>query len=328
MDRRLPCNKQHALVALGQWLCLLLCLLFSPVSNATEPVRHLAIIINGNSPIHTDFSSTLSRNIQNSASLPSKISIVDIAQPSSRLPDQAADLIVSVGTEATSWSLEQAGNKPQLATLIPQQSYQALIQQHPNHDASHHSAIFIDQPLRRQAELLRLIFPKAKKIGTLLGPGSQSQAARLEQLLGTFSMTLAAAQLGSQDNPVAPLDSILNSSDVFLALPDPAVFNRHSLAGILLTTYRHRVPVIGFSQAYVQAGALAAVYSSADQIAEHTAQQVLALLRQPVPRLPSPTHPAYFSIAINHQVARSLSLELPDAKWLEQRLIQLEQDQP
>jgi ABC-type uncharacterized transport system substrate-binding protein len=76
-----------------------------------------------------------------------------------------------------------------------------------------------------------------------------------------------------------------------------------------LTTYRNRIPLIGFSAAYVKAGALAAIYSTpeniADQLAELTAQSLSAAgaVKQII-------SPKYFSVSINSRVARSLGVQL------------------
>nr|HPR06509.1 ABC transporter substrate binding protein [Denitromonas sp.] len=86
----------------------------------------------------------------------------------------------------------------------------------------------------------------------------------------------------------------------------------------LLTAYRHRSPVIGFSPAYVRAGAVMAVYSSPEQMGQQAAEMaVQSLLGNP---LPEARHPAYFSVSVNPHVARSLSIDLPDAATLEAQI--------
>lgn len=302
-------------------------LLWSVTPLQADQTNKIDLVINGGSPIHVQFSGTLTQSLHRS-SPDIDITLIDISDPMATLSTDNNRLIVSVGTEVTDWALSRSGNRPLLATLIPRQSYLALHDQFRNHKHEiTHSAIYIDQPLRRQVKLLQQLFPDVTQVGTLLGPTSRTQADSLQTLLTEASMNLSSSYLDQLENPIPDLESVLNRSDVFLALPDPAVFNRQTLTGILLTTYRHRVPVIGFSNAYVEAGALAAVYSSAEQIAQHTAETIDKLLQQPVSQLPPPTYPHYFSVALNKQVARALSIELPKETLLEQRLRQLEQDQ-
>ena len=45
------------------------------------------------------------------------------------------------------------------------------------------------------------------------------------------------------------------------------------MRNILLTSYRRGVPLVGLSQAYVNAGALAAIFSTTEQLAEQTREK-------------------------------------------------------
>ena len=107
---------------------------------------------------------------------------------------------------------------------------------------------------------------------------------------------------------------------MLLALPDPLAFNRNTAQSLFLTSYRYRDPVLGYSRSMTRAGALLSLHSSPAQIGRQTAEWVThALITVPV-HLPAPAYPAYFSISINEQVARSLGFTLPSAAELEKRL--------
>jgi ABC-type uncharacterized transport system substrate-binding protein len=103
-------------------------------------------------------------------------------------------------------------------------------------------------------------------------------------------------------------------------LPDPLVFNKGTVQSLLLTTYRYQDPVIGFSQAYVKAGALAAVYSSPEQIGRQTGEALVRVLAGRALLLPLPEYPKYFSVSVNYQVARSLGLSVGDEALIYQKL--------
>jgi ABC-type uncharacterized transport system substrate-binding protein len=98
---------------------------------------------------------------------------------------------------------------------------------------------------------------------------------------------------------------------VLLALPDNAVFNAENIRNILLSTYRHKQAVVGFSSDMVRAGALASTYSDIEdinvQVAETAAQFVAT------GTLPSPQFPRYFRTVINEGVARSLDVHIDSA---------------
>jgi ABC-type uncharacterized transport system substrate-binding protein len=112
------------------------------------------------------------------------------------------------------------------------------------------------------------------------------------------------------------LQSLLRDVDVVLALPDPEVFNGQTAGNILTAAYRRRVPLVGFSPAYVKAGALLALYSTPAQIGSRGGD----ILRQALSgnALPRPQWPADFVVKLNSDVAHSLGLALDEAALAEQ----------
>jgi ABC-type uncharacterized transport system substrate-binding protein len=109
----------------------------------------------------------------------------------------------------------------------------------------------------------------------------------------------------------AALQSLLLSSDVLLAIPDAEIYNASTIRNILLTTYRNKVPLVGFSPGYVKAGALCAVYSTPQQIAEQSAHMIKAFVDAHA--LPAAQYAKQFEVSINEQVARSLGLNIKSA---------------
>ena len=109
---------------------------------------------------------------------------------------------------------------------------------------------------------------------------------------------------------------MLVDAEVLLALPDPAVFNSQTAANILTAAYRRQVPLVGFSPAYVKAGALVAVYSTPLQVGTQGGE----LLRQALSGkiLPPPQWPQEFAVSVNQDVAHSLGLVIDEARLLEQ----------
>jgi ABC-type uncharacterized transport system substrate-binding protein len=111
---------------------------------------------------------------------------------------------------------------------------------------------------------------------------------------------------------------MLNSSDVLLAVPDSEIYSSSNVRNILLTSYRHKVPLIGISQAYVNAGALGAIFSTPEQLAEQAGNIISSFFRER--KLPGPQYPASFGIALNLQVARSLGIELDSPEAIRGRM--------
>jgi ABC-type uncharacterized transport system substrate-binding protein len=111
-----------------------------------------------------------------------------------------------------------------------------------------------------------------------------------------------------------------------LALPDKNIYNSKSVKNILLTSYRHRKPVIAFSKNFVSAGAIAAIYSSTEQIAESASQLIEQYFKLGQRFKKSLNYPLAFDVSINRQVFNALDLTAPELNQLKKTLRDLEKD--
>ena len=318
-------------VAWAWWFWLLVCL--SPCTATADPV-HIQVLLSETGGAYSELVTALERRLDAQAVRPVELRVRQVpesyAELASLLAD-APDLVVPVGVRAAALVLRAAEDLPTLSLLVPYDSYFTLLENASPatpQEPSLRSAIFLDQPFERQLELLRLLLPKVSRVGTLAGPNSSRRIAELQRLSLQRGLQLAIEPVNSGDNPVAALARLLDRSEVLLALPDQSVFNRASLQAILLTTYRGDVPVLGFSRAYVNAGALAAVHSSARQIGEQAGEWIAALANADRWRLGAPRYPDYYSLTVNTRVAQSLGINVTDEVSLLQELRALEPPRP
>ena len=232
-----------------------------------------------------------------------------------------ARLIIAVGVRAAEGLSSWSHRSPVLAVLVPRAWYiksgrvrlsdggRRLV-----------SAIYLDQPLDRQARLIRLAFPEARRVGVLLSAEQMGLADELEEALRPQRLGLVHAMVAEGDRLIAPLEQVLSEADVLLAFPDPLVFNRNTAQSLFLTSFRYRDPVVGYSRSMTRAGALVSLYSTPSQIGRQAAEWTGNALNGATLRLPAPAHPEYFEVSINDQVARSLGFSLPSEAELEKRL--------
>ena len=135
-------------------------------------------------------------------------------------------------------------------------------------------AIYIDQPLDRILRLTRLALPELRTIGVLRSRSSNTNQQSLKTLATRNGMAVHLQQVTDKDNLVFGLTNVLQQSDALLSLPNPEIYSRHTVQNILLTAYHYRKPVIGYSHAFVKAGALFAVYSTLPQLARQAAETI------------------------------------------------------
>ena len=234
----------------------------------------------------------------------------------------APRVFVALGSPAAAALARRDGRSLLLCALLPRSRFEQIAQDSGRRVSNQFSALFLDQPLGRQLDLLRLGLPDARRVGVLWGPESQAQAAALGALAGARNLQLFAATVASGGTVFPGLKRVLEDADVLLALPDPLVYNSASIQNILLASYRARVPLVGFSPAYARAGALLALFVTPEQVG----QQAALLVRSALHGRGLPAEPVYsrdFQIEVNPHVARSLGLRL-DARALSDKLRQLE----
>lgn len=227
------------------------------------------------------------------------------------------EIVVAVGAGAMQ-ALAQR-NQLALSVLVPRTAYEKLAKQGGRAaDTRHFSAIFLDQPWSRQFTLIRLAVPERTRVGILLGPESAEITGSLRSAAKAAGLTAVIEKASDEGDLMPALKRLMDGCDVLLAIPDPLVFNRNTIQSILLTAYRRQIPLFGFSPSYVKAGALAAVYSVPAQIARQAAETIQRLAGDG--NLPPPQFPRYFTVGLNPQVARSLSITTDDEATLLNRL--------
>ncbi|ATE61016.1 ABC transporter substrate-binding protein [Thauera sinica] len=232
-------------------------------------------------------------------------------------------LIVTVGTQAAQRVAELGPARPVLHTLLPASAFERL----PRPQAgAPSSAIFLDQPAERQIALLRLALPDWPRVALISGSASDGIASRLRDAATARHLLVRATSVEADDDLYPALQQVLAEPAVLVAVPDPRIFNSYTVQNVLLTAYRNRSPVLGFSAAYVRAGALLGLYSTPAQIGAQAGGVAARVLRGE--RLPAPAAPAQFEVGINLNVARSLGIAMKPAHELTAELQRRERAQP
>lgn len=293
---------------LARWL-IPLWLVLAHEANAVEN-SHVLMLLSGNSAPYLAFAKTFRQN------LPSGIRI-DVMEQPSEFSDksQSADVVVTVGMLAAKRVAQSPHPTPTLFTMVPRYQYEDEIKRAGGKSSS---ALFIDQPWSRQAELLHLATPGHKRVGVLHSENSRLNLPALREALTSRGHTLITKSSHSADTLFADLEEILQRSDVLLAIPDSAIYNPNTIRNILLSSYRHSVPLIGISQSYVKAGALYALYSTPEQMAAQASTIIASFIRSR--SLPEPQPPRLYSLNINQDVARTLGIQIKSAELLQMQL--------
>ena len=230
-----------------------------------------------------------------------------------RISVGSPDLVVAIGTRALEAALAQPA-RPVLSLLVPRLTFERLAA-----GKEQVTALYLDQPLARQLQLLDIALPGLKRVGVPLGPASQAMQSALQGAAKETGVQVGSAQIQRPSELHASLDALAADSQAFLLLPDPLVAQRNMLQNFFLHTYRLRKPVLAYSAPLAQSGALLALYATPTQLGEEAADWIRESQASGF-RLGPPRHPKRFTVAVNSTVARSLQIALPSEAVLTRQL--------
>ena len=220
--------------------------------------------------------------------------------------DGPAGPVITLGQEALARVLETGTQRQILALLVSPETIAGAAE----NAGGRMSTVYYDPPLLRQALIGRVILPQASRMALLARPEQIGDYESLTEELADYGIEARVFVVTGDEALIPTLSRALSYGDFLLATPDNVIYNPRTIKHILLTTYRRNRLVIGPSHAFVKAGVLASSYVPLPDYAAEAARFIREWQRTGV--LPEPTYPETFSIEINHQVARSLNLPLPD----------------
>ncbi len=193
---------------------------------------------------------------------------------------------------------------------------------------SKNAILYMAQTYCRQIQFIKLLSDKWKTIGLLNSQEKPIHNKAIQQCAKKYNLETYIVNTTSDTYLRDSIKIVLNNSDILLALPDKNIYNSKSVKNILLTSYRYRKPVIAFSKNFVNAGALASIYSDADQIAQSASDIIEKYFELEGKFEKTVNYPQAFNASINLQVFRALDLTIPNIEKIKQMLKHSETKKP
>jgi len=287
----------------------------TPLDNNNTQKHHVFIIFSADNTLHSDIIQKLSDDLR----LKRPDIVISKVTPDKKIPqlNNSTDLIIGIGAEGMQSANEHYPETGKLFISTDPKKFRL------NKNKNKSDAIlYMTQSYCRQIQFIKLLNNKWKTISILNSREKPLNSAVIQQCANRSDIKTMIVSITAEENLTDKVKHALNHSDVLLALPDSNIYNSKSVKNILLTSYRHRKPVIAFSRNFVNAGAIAAIHSSIEQVA-HSASRLIEQYFDLDQRFENPVnYPLSFDISINRQVFKALDLTPPDTDKLKQLLLQ------
>lgn len=302
----------------ARWLLLVLACACPLLASAAGP-KHVVLLLSDASVLYQETAQAIRAELDTE---PGRVAVRSLVLGVDDIESVAPDaLIVAIGLKAAQQAAKMDAQN--LDVLIARQAFENLVATSPVAKRRGMGAIYLDQPPARHLELIRSSLPNVRNLGVLFGPNLMAQSGLQAEWMAaarSAGVSLVPVNVAGSNELFSALQAGLPGVDALMVLPDPLIVNRGTVQNLMLTTYRQRVPVVGYSQALVEAGSLLAVYSTPRQIGRQAGEMILRLAVGRSWDMPSPAYPKYFSVKSNTSVSRALEMPLPSDGVLMQRL--------
>lgn len=164
------------------------------------------------------------------------------------------------------------------------------------------AGVYLDIPIRMQAAEVRKVFPQKGRLGVIRNPARTGDAAgtRDESHDGVIYADCATA-----DELLPTFLAFRKRVDFVVCLPDGSLYNSATARPLILASLENRLPIVGFSPAFLRAGAAAAIYPDYRNVGQQTGELVHRCLESGCGGWETPRK---VNIAVNSKVLRMLGI--------------------
>ena len=206
-------------------------------------------------------------------------------------------LVIAVGRRALAAVQPLRGSLPVISTM-------ALRGQ----DGEASGQVDLDVSIPLQCAALRALWPQHPRVGIIRNPARARYSAEvLESRIRKEGFLPVIVDCDSPAGLLKALAALKGKVDFLLSFPDPDLYNPATIKPLVLASLESRIPIVGFSPAFVRAGAAAGIYPDYREVGRQTAEMALRLLRGDDKS--TDEGPRKIQLAVNQRIVRLLGVE-------------------
>jgi putative ABC transport system substrate-binding protein len=147
-------------------------------------------------------------------------------------------------------------------------------------DRGNVTGVSMNVPAERQLRALIGVFPTAKRVGIVYDPGKTSHL--FEEALAAASslgISLVSREVHSSKDVPAAIRDMQGEIDAYWMLPDTTVFTGETIKYLFLTAFENKLPVVTFSERFVEKGSLMSLNIDALDIGRQAGEMASRVIR-------------------------------------------------
>lgn len=221
-----------------------------------------------------------------------------------------SDLVLTLGSLATRESLRRIRATPTVACMI--------LSPEELSEVSNATGVYLQFPVETELEWLVRLVPSLRRVGIIYSSAeAKARVARAQRAAPSVNLSIQAYEIdGPQQLPDA-LANLVDRADVLWSVTDPVVYNSETAKSLMVFSFRHHIPLIGYSAPWVKAGALYALERDYTDIGAQCAEKAEKTLSGRAPSSLPPVPPRKVRYVLNRKTAEQMKLDLPERAFRE-----------
>jgi ABC-type uncharacterized transport system substrate-binding protein len=215
------------------------------------------------------------------------------------LSARAPDLVVAFGFRATR-AIAQLGGAGQLisAMVLPDGEFTSMAHEQGDRLAA---TILLDAAPAQVFARLKRVFPDRRRVAIAYSPaGAQPNKGEILSLANQYGYAIEFIPCSDAKELLRVFQTLRDRVDFVWCLPDTALYQPTVVSQLILASMRERLPIIGFSEGFVRAGAAVGFYADPSDIGLQAGEAARGVLGgQSVARTQAPRS---LKFAVNQRV--------------------------
>lgn len=229
------------------------------------------------------------------------------------LKNQNMDLLFVLGSVASQVAVENVTDIPIVFGVVVNPVESGLIRSMSS-SGKNVTGVTMNFSVEYQFKKIKEILPDKNMIGVLYNrDNTQGIINEAGQVGKKLNIPFSPVEVKSESTLPNDLKKITESNDVFLwAVPDRVVFTRESISFIILETLKNKIPFMGLSSAFVEAGALFALDWDFADMGQQSGELALKIFQGANPRDLPVEYPRKSYLHINLRTAKQIKVDISD----------------